>query len=75
MFPMQILHEFRKNIRDASKSKEKLKIKRYSSHDEEEIKPLLSHKASSITNKLYKKPDPLYGSRDFFGNRASFHEN
>lgn len=74
MFPMQLLQDFRKNIREVSKSKDKIKLKRNSSYEEDEEKPSVGGKINIITKRLYKKPDPLLGSHDSFGNRCSFHE-
>ena len=72
MFPLQVLHDFRKNIREASKSKDKLKQKRYPSNDEEgPEKSMVSEKATKITKRLYLKPEPFLGERDCFGNRCS----
>jgi hypothetical protein len=76
MFPMKLLDDFRKNIRDAtSKSKERFTHRRNPSNDSEDgNKSTISIKANEITKKLYRKPTPLKGERDIFGVRASMHE-
>jgi hypothetical protein len=73
---MKVLQDFRKNIREASsKSKERVAHRRHPSSDEEEDDQLrVSQKASSITKRLYSKPDPLLAERDRFGIRCSMHE-
>jgi hypothetical protein len=35
---------------------------------------MISHKANNVTKRLYKKPEILPGTRDFFGNRCSLHQ-
>ena len=77
MFPHDLLNNFRKCIKEASKSKsiEKKKhvLRSYYEEDEERIDGL-PPRINQITNKLYQKPASLAGSRDFFGNRCSFQE-
>jgi hypothetical protein len=36
---------------------------------------MMSDKATSVTKRLYKKPENLPDTRDFFGNRCSLHQN
>ena len=76
LFPMKVLQDFRKNIKEAgSKSIEKLTHKRGSSIDEvDESKSIVGRKAESITKRLYQRPDKLKEERDMFGNRCSMNE-
>ena len=80
MFPHDLLTKFRKNIREASKSKSQEKKgrppKRYRSalEEEEERPDGVQPKANQITMKLYQKPSSLAKERDIFGNRSSLQD-
>jgi hypothetical protein len=77
MFPHDLLNNFRKCIKEASKSKSREKKKHHiksSFEDEEEKCDALPPRVDQITNKLYRKPTSLVGERDLFGNRCSLEE-
>lgn len=76
MFPRKVLDDFRKHIRDAtSKNKERFTHKRSNSNDSNcGEKSTISIKADEITKKLYRRPTPLKGERDYYGVRCSMHE-